>query len=490
MDNTRLIEILRENRGIKKVTVQRSKDTSEFWDSFSNEVYYLDDWTLSRSAIINFKDNDDLSLVNKSGKLLKRFSKYIKKNYDIQLSNELMGKIGDILQRFVQNQANEFFIDFTDTFDWRNGQFGKSGSCWWGTYSESLPTFENGGGWVIRFYNSENQCNDNGIGRTWLYPENGYLIGFNSYGVGRPQVSKVIKALFAEYGIELHYKRIEVENNYSDTIPYINGGTGFVLGEDVTDIESWDLNMEVEDDDEHFTCEGCGLRYHTDDSNYVNDYLWCNDCYNDRFAYCQKCGEDYDNDYVHEVNHRYSYMCEDCLSDCGFYKCEDCGEYSDNVNETDECNLYCEDCIESHAFYCEDCEQWLEGVSECEEHKDEEDEEEEEYKIPANVVCNIEDITIVTNISNNKTSKVQTWRIEGINGLFTYKHSDVFTDDSNLFCVTHEQSGLRLHSKKLTLEQAINFMLAVCHINFDRSQDEVLKHSQEILDIRTSQGIY
>jgi hypothetical protein len=73
------------------------------------------------------------------------------------IPDNIMGIMGDVLQALINKEGNSIFFDFTNDFDWEDGEFGKSGSCWWGQYSDSLPTFEQGGGWCIRFYYKYNK---------------------------------------------------------------------------------------------------------------------------------------------------------------------------------------------------------------------------------------------------------------------------------------------------------------------------------------------
>lgn len=229
-----LINVLRHNKEMVRIELEsKNTNASEFWYSIIADVYNLipsdkkNTDNKIRDAMISFQETDTLEMVNKQGKLLKRFAKHFKESNGYKLDDKLAGLIGDKLQYYLSKESKVYYADFTDVINWRDGQFGKYDSCWWGQYSDSQEAFISNGGWGIRFY--ENEEDENGIGRTWIYPKDGMLMCFNSYGVERPNVSKVIKQVYKQSGIILHYKAVELSNSGNIEIPYINSGTGFVL---------------------------------------------------------------------------------------------------------------------------------------------------------------------------------------------------------------------------------------------------------------------
>jgi len=385
MNTEDIVQILKQHRGIEEVVLEKSKDLKEVWENFIYAVYHnaliekmFWDEKL-RDQLLDFELCDSLEIVTKKGRVLKRFAFFYKTQTGEGIPDNIMGILGDLLQSLITKENSlKFFLDFTNNFDWNDGDFGKSGSCWWGTYSDSLPTFEQGGGWCVRFYNE----NHDGIGRTWLYPdpECGVLLGFNSYGVERGKVSKSIKRIFAQHNIELHYSRCNIENSNSSSIPYINGGTGFVLyTDDISPEKEYDLDMEVIEDENHETCDGCGCRINTDDGEYnsVGDYIYCQSCTDDKLSFCDKCQEFCDKDDVYSVgdkHSRFDCLCEYCAQSVGMVLCSSCGEYSEYVFEAyDSGNCFCESCNE--LFFCEKCENYFENSNECPDCDEDEEEE-------------------------------------------------------------------------------------------------------------------
>lgn len=383
-----IIKIFNQHRSIEEVILEKSKNLSEEnWGEFAHRVYNntkIEQENLDsklRDSLIEFAKIDSLDTVNRKGKILKRFSYFYKVENDGEvIPDHIMGILGDILQNLVTKELSmRFFVDFTNSFDWDDGDFGKKGSCWWGSYSASLPTFEENGGWCIRFYDEYK----NGIGRTWLYPdpEENVILGFNSYGVERPKVSKIIKKIFLSHGIELHYATCGIENRHNSNIPYINGGTGFVLYDEGDSPQSdYDLDMYVVEDENHENCENCGHRIRTDGGDFtiVRDYIFCDDCTNRLFSFCDKCEEYCDTDDVHRVtsSSRYDYLCEHCADSIGMNLCSNCGEWTDcGIITEDTENIFCDDC--NNSFFCEECENYFETHSECPDCVEEEEEETE-----------------------------------------------------------------------------------------------------------------
>lgn len=381
-----LILVLQSHKSeIKTVTLPAIKNCSAFWESLIAAVYMAIEEDSKhtdrkvKDALLRFQESDSLDVENKAGKLLKRFARFYKDQEGEKLPNNIMGIIGDRLQYFLNQKIRTYYIDFTDSINWIDGQFGKSGSCWFGTYCDSVPTFENAGGWGIRFYNDSNKSDDNGCGRTWIYPKDGMLMCFNSYGVERPVVSKVIKQVFAESGIILHYKAVEIENSQDSNIPYINSGTGFILYQDGINADdladSYDVDMEVIADENHTNCEHCGDRISSYDANCVHDNFYCTDCTSKLFSFCDSCNEYCDSSDVHELNgHRYySYICNQCADSMDAIMCTSCYCYHrDYIIAEDTGEVYCDNC-QDELYYCETCEEWN-----TEEHDHSDDTQEDE----------------------------------------------------------------------------------------------------------------
>lgn len=457
-----VIKIFNQHRLIEEVILEKSKNLSENWGDFVLNVYYNNkiegahlDWKL-KDSLLSFSETDSLDIVNKKGKILKRFSYFYKLQNDGEIiPDDIMGILGDILQNLVTKElSRKFFVDFTNSFDWNDGDFGNKGSCWWGGYSDSLPTFEENGGWCIRFYDESK----NGIGRTWLYPdpEENVILGFNSYGVERPKVSKIIKKIFLEHGIELHYATCNIENRYSSNIPYINGGTGFVLYDDGDSPKpDYDLNMYVVRDENHANCENCGYRINTDNEFYINvgDYIYCEDCTHKLFSFCDKCQEYCRTDDVNRVSDRhsrYDYLCEYCADSIGMMLCYDCGEWTDcGIITEDTANAFCENC--DRTFFCEECGNYFENHSECPDC--EPDCEEEETEPDTNLKDKYPGLVAQSQVLKflGTEKEVYTYRYENIPGLLVCKNE-------KKWMVYHSNTQLATMTNISTFEYAIAAM--------------------------------
>lgn len=490
MNTKDLIKIMEEHKTRTRVSVTKSKDCTEFWGKLKDEVYYLipvdekgTDLKL-RESMESFREIDTLEVLNKKGKILKRFAKHFKEQNGFALGNEVMGILGDKIQYYLSQDTNDHVMDFTDIFDWNDGDFGKSGSCWWNEYKESLPTFENGGGWAVRFY--QNEDDTSGIGRTWIYPANGFLVCFNSYGTSRANTSKAIKALFNLHGITLHYTAREVYNSQDNNIPYINGDTGFILyPEPMTESEvesylnsqGFDLDMEVIED-ERETCNNCGTRMDEYEGNYIHDSLYCDRCTSNLFSFCEKCEEYCDRNDVHEVrDHRFEYVCEYCAKRLGLKMCDECDKYSEETIQTFEGNDLCEHCQDG-LYHCDKCEEYYENVrgDECPNCEDNEIEETEESVYFHNYN---------NNDKGNRTFNLI--RVPELDGVYIFNMNQI---EAHGWSVTHEKSSVRIAAFRVR-KQAIKFARELIGLtDWGRDATDISNDSELLSVIRTKLEAY
>lgn len=497
MDTQDLINVLRKYQNKTEVILQKDNNAESFWPSFVMKIYttqkleqmYINNIPennayglrseisadyLLKDLLNKFQqDGDSLDLVNKQGRLLKRFAKFYKENIGLKLSDEVQGILGDTLQYFINSQSvRTYVLDFTDSIDWEDGYFGKFGSCWWGTCSDSIPTFENGGGWGVRFY--ADLDDRRGIGRTWILPKYDMLLCFNSYGVDRPQVSKCIKQIFAREGITLHYKKVEIRNSYDSEIPYINSGTGFILyfdgvNEDSLD-DNYDVDLEIIRDETKSTCDNCGDRYDNDDLYFINGESYCESCKDRLFGYCERCEEYLDQNEINRVDHRnYTYLCDSCIEHLGMAQCTNCEIYTSDYIITDEDNVYCENC--NHFDYCESCDTYHEDNCP---NEDSDDDTESISDTPENEPEVLEYDFLEHNLETvqiwNETKTINVYRHSLISGLFMYY-------DDNAWHITHESSGLRICRPIPESWQAVEIMNRVQDVNWTLDKDVIVSNS-------------
>jgi hypothetical protein len=496
--------------GLESCYIMYQKDT-KVWkvdaQGRRDRYYYVDsptaeDWPLEVHAVSFKNSGDDLSLVNKSGRLLKRFNKFVKLATGHDIDSAMQGKIGDKLQYFV-NAAKTFVIDFHDAIDWKDGMYGHSDSCWFpgGCYEKSSEVFDENGGWSIRFYRDMNDTQ--GIGRTWVVPMDNGIVAFNCYGPSRADVSKIIKKVFAGHDVELHYKSVSVYNSNDDNIPYINSGTGFVLaesGHDFLDANYVNLDWEV-NDDSRYICDACGNRISEDDyfCGLNGDSIYCQSCYEDIFSVCDKCNETCDRDDIHSVSgSRYDYLCEYCLERIGAVKCSDCGDYSvdDYHIMQDSENVYCENCVERQTKFtcqcgerfeyamddgdkCESCD-WVycdkcnEMVSDRDDHDSDVHPGDDSESVPSDVMQAIEDTVTLHREGKLSTYTLRVYRLANVPGLFVYDEHTLDKSSDHAYHVMH-RDGLAAKSNVPQLEKAIAIVQALGTLtDWDKPQDAIL----------------
>jgi hypothetical protein len=265
-----------------------------------------------------------------AGTFPKRLAKHVKKIYKQKLDPQLLGVIGEIASRNTQEQT-KYVMDFTDKFDWRDGEFYDEDSCFWGSNAGAKPMIRDAGGLAVRFYDPENKSH--GIGRAWMLPWKKKWCVFNGYGY-QLQTITISRILATITGTA--YKRIYMSNRGShDGMLWINGGKAYIIGEwsEIEDIEAVDFTIEVQHGDgDYVYCESCDARIHPEDAYHVNWEYLCENCYHDYYFYCENCNTDVDRNSectVYFMNFRgradTTTICSDCLAHA--YECDKCGDW-------------------------------------------------------------------------------------------------------------------------------------------------------------------
>lgn len=487
-----LINVMRSHASILEVELPKSQNCAAFWNTLADNMYY--NHTLEelgydnsiRTRLWGFRESDDLDLVNKRGKILKRFARYWKIQEGKDLPDNILGIIGDRLQYFVQNsrEPSSYFIDFTDVFDWEDGMYGKSGSCWWGCYSQSVPTFQHGGGWALRFYDSLDDRK--GIGRTWILPRDSLLICFNSYGIERPIVSKVLKSIFDKHGITLHYKTADVENSQNESIPYVNGGSGFVMyPEPIKESQvysEYDLDMEPWRDTRP-ECQYCGKHFEYDRLTSVNgrdDYYFCDSCLETACRQCRDCNEWwYDN--TRPVEGGEGYLCHDCAHNLEDVPdiCERCGCYTfEGTLAEDTDSTYCQSCTRDYLYKCQYCQKFYRREYNC-------------------AKCACRTVEFLTELENQFerdfiTHELETVKVAGTREPLTltvFRHDNIphlfVSRNDTTYTVTHDISGLAVRAGIRDLHTAILYMESIASAgDWMRGGDDIQRDSRMIANLR------
>jgi len=270
-----------------------------------------------------------------AGTMPKRIAKYFFKVHGLKFPQAQLVELGN-LAKAHSSELKTYTFEFANQIDWEDGDFGDGGSCWWGDYSGSRVMWDNNNGLSIRFYNEHNH----GYARAWVMEIDTELYTvMNGYGLSTLRITRI----FAQF-MGLTYKQIHLHNSASSSL-WINGSTGYIVGrfEVISEIETWDFDMEGEDG---YTCYECG-RLLNEDNYYVgaDDNTYCEDHYYSLFDTCEHCGSTYNREdltYVESVGYD---VCEWCL-DHNYSTCDSCEEYYRNhhLNKVGE-KQYCEDCL-------------------------------------------------------------------------------------------------------------------------------------------------
>lgn len=285
--------------------------------------------------------NIDKAYVTKEGRFLTRVEKKWNNFYSHKIPTDAFGHIGGVMKNFVQ-QTRSYVIDFTNVFDWKDGQFGKSNSCWWGTYADSIPTFQVGGGYAIRFY--EDVDDQVGIGRCWILPKYGSLIFFNCYGIEISDVKTIMdKLLRQDLDIDFEFKMIDLVNSKNSNVPYLNGGSGFlyttsdnrkllVKSKEVININLPIIVME--------NCINCGksIRDMFNDYYKLNGDTLCASCLEHQTTKCDYCNKFFLKSVCLHVQDSNKTACQKCVKK--LHSCKRCGtlQESEMINEMHICN--------------------------------------------------------------------------------------------------------------------------------------------------------
>lgn len=340
-------------------------------------------------------------LVNKYGKLSKRFSKMWYTHFGYSMSNEEKNTLGNLINSF---KVAEITIDFSyvdsdfirdemaDT-TWNDGET----SC-----------MANGGAYAKgRFEIAQNpqyygaivaQDSYGKLGRCWVTFPHEYVEGtplnrvprvifFNGYGClgGNLQAIATAVAKTDAFGEGLAVrilKNHKITASNSQIWPNVSRGYFLVdtdsklLGDDAEDhydgVKLPHVDFDWNDYEAASGASGCSCEYCgdfvTDEQAYVvNDIFMCEDCYCEHYATCEWC-----DGTVHVDDILYAYqvsiygrrtemlVCRHCAEYHGTI-CNDCGDvYMDH-----EEMIFCED---DQEYYCEDCASGIEQCRECEEY--------------------------------------------------------------------------------------------------------------------------
>lgn len=327
------------------------------------------------------------------GAYTKRLSKYVKKTYNINLDSTPMSILAEMLSKALNAVSEKIWIEFTDHADWKAGEFGDGGSCWWSSENKSRLGLVATGGGAIRIYTEDKTPR----ARLWYAPINGgdAAVLFNiKDSRDKFTMLGISRMLAMKYGVnymrtyELHFPSSYIDGEGSAyqvgknlvqrpitltfAMPKIQVVTtsGFSMDDSGAPVKQVDpihkcancgdsiyegdpssrdfrgdrICEECAEGDDYTVCEDCECYVHADEYIYMENMQCtvCPDCY-DNYARCEYC-EDYvhndDAQYVHDIC-----MCESCRDERCTY-CEDCYEYEKNDDTY---------CVEGERSVCSSC---------------------------------------------------------------------------------------------------------------------------------------
>lgn len=107
---------------------------------------------------------------------------------------------------------------------------------------------------------------------------------------------------------------------------------------------------------EKLVCANCGEIIEDYEAFEVDGEYYCENCFDELFAYCDECGKIHYIDDMTWVDHGDRLVCDDCL-DHNYIECDDCGEWVhvDDVYRTFDDSQICEDCYYDCYGVCDDC---------------------------------------------------------------------------------------------------------------------------------------
>lgn len=218
------------------------------------------------------------------GTFPKRVAQFYFKNYQVKLPWTFMSELGNIARQHSAFDLTYEF-EFVNRINWEAGEFGDSGSCYWGSNEGALEMLEGNGALAVRFYDEDGD----GIARAWVVEIDGdVLIIFNGYGfAGDP--TRVIARVIAEF-VNGTYRQIRLTNDSTASgVLWINGASGYAVGpaDEVAAIDHYDFGW---DEPYYCECSECGRQLNEDEIYYgPGDTRFCERCYDQVCAVCDRC---------------------------------------------------------------------------------------------------------------------------------------------------------------------------------------------------------
>lgn len=252
------------------------------------------------------------------GTFTKRLSKYFYDNYEVLFTKEQLTELGAIAKDHSIDVAT-LYLDITRNFNWDDGDFGDSDSCFWGSRSRARDILYQNGAYALRFYK---ELAGEGYGRCWLVPVNEGWIIFNGYGLS---VLKIAQILSTVCGLYYGKASLLINGEYDGKV-WIgarnseNKGNGYIIGsyEDISSIKEYNFEW---DEDIINTCSRCGEQCL--DLYYVeSDQGICENCYHILYKRCDECYSTHTESSMYLISED-RYICSNCRNSL-YKECDAC----------------------------------------------------------------------------------------------------------------------------------------------------------------------
>jgi hypothetical protein len=311
------------------------------------------------------------------GRLPVRMAKFMKKTFDIKLSDNVKALLGEHARRHMIPTSG-VPIDFVCGATWDAGDYGDDSSCFWNERNGVGRRLTEGKVWAARYYESDHPTR--GDGRAWFLPgyiKPEYALAFNFYGSLHSEqftallvshftkLSGVKYAAISEHmsncceNCEFWYNRdavVFLPESDVDTFRAkrvcLDGATSNWVHSDAVKHPCEYYHNESEDDVE--TCDECGCELDWDGNcTCANHCCKCSQSIN-----CWKCGDERNGDgnCVSTNGCSLSVVCQECGCNLDYeqcvctcarchctlsvYNCDECGhELEDDFCTNEGCSL-------------------------------------------------------------------------------------------------------------------------------------------------------
>ena len=178
-----------------------------------------------RIAVV--KANKSLKTIVLSGVFPKRLSKYVKEALEVDLPKDVLEAVGAIAKAHIP-PGKTYIYDLTDKFDWKDGDFGDKGSCFWASKASAKNVIAEHNGMALRFYYEHvTETRTTGYARCWVIPRAGALLTMNGYGLDLLEQSQVLAEIVGATAV-----RVGLTNNERhDGIVWINNARGYIISD-------------------------------------------------------------------------------------------------------------------------------------------------------------------------------------------------------------------------------------------------------------------